>query len=236
MRIIQHIVDFLYPPFCLHCDSPLEYQTKLLCTECLPSMELINAEERCCCCFSPEISGEKKKCLSCLQDSPVWERAAAALDYHGPAVTIVRAMKYGNQPYLAKGAAAWMASQLHDLNWPFPDVIVPVPIPITRWIQRGYNQSLCLAKSLGEIIDRPVCSALKRRCGDYSQAGLSSKERKKLSSASFSLVKRVDLEDKTILLVDDVMTTGTTLKCCAEVLLEGFPKKIYTLTVCRAIQ
>lgn len=198
-------------------------------------MEEINPEERCNYCFGPDITCERKVCSSCVQNPPVWQRAASALDYDGPAVSLITAMKYGNQPYIAKGAAALMASQFSKLNWPFPDLIVPVPIPFTRWIQRGYNQSWYLAKTLGEMIERPVCKALKRRSGDYSQAGLSSKQRKELGPDSFYLVKKGYLEDKTILLVDDVMTTGTTLRCCAEVLLEGYPNNIYVLTACRSV-
>lgn len=197
-------------------------------------MEEINPEERCFYCFSSEAVGESTACFTCQQNPPVWHRAASALDYVGPAVTLVTAMKYGNQPYIAKGAAALMASQLSKLDWPFPDLIVPVPIPFTRWIQRGYNQSGHLAKYLGMMVERPVCQALKRRSGDFSQAGLSSKQRKELKSDSFTLVKKNALEDKIVLLIDDVMTTGSTLKCCAEVLLEGVPKNIYVLTVCRS--
>jgi len=207
----------------------------LLCSECMDLMEEINSEERCYYCFSTEITSERKVCPSCIQSPPVWSRMASALDYDGPAVSLITAMKYGNQPYIAKGAAALMASQFTKLDWPFPDIIIPVPIPFTRWMQRGYNQSWYLARYFGKLIDRPVYNVLRRRSGDYSQAGLSSEQRKELASDSFLLAKKGVLEDKTLLLIDDVMTTGTTLKCCAEVLLEGFPNNIYVMTACRSV-
>ena len=74
---------------------------------------------------------------------------------------------------------------------------------------------------------------LKRKSGDYSQAGLSKKQRMDLKGETFIFKTGHDLEDKVILLIDDVMTTGSTLRRCAEALQGGHPKSIYALVLCK---
>ncbi len=189
-KLCINLLNFVYPPFCLHCEAPLENQTNIICPLCMSLMQIINPIGRCISCFAYGPSNVNKICSSCAREPPLWDKAAAALDYEGPAVTLITAMKYGNQPHLAKGAGAFMASQLVQLGWHFPDLIVPVPIPVTRWVQRGYNQCDHLAKNLGGLIDRPVCKILKRRSGDQHQAGLSLKQRKEETSISFYLANK----------------------------------------------
>ncbi len=235
MGLIKSLIDFFYPPFCIHCEEPLAGKENVFCSACLGLMELIAPEERCPRCFSDGATSLKTVCRGCAQRAPVWKQAAAAFDYQGPAKTLVSRMKYGNEPYLAKGLAAFMASQFIALKWPFPDVIVPVPMTTIRFLQRGYNQSALLANELGKILGAPVSDALKRRAGDFSQARLTSEERRALGRDAFYLAKDAAIEDKVILLIDDVKTTGTTLNRSAEALLGGFPQEIYVLTGCLAI-
>ena len=66
---------------------------------------------------------------------------AAAFDYVGPAASLVKKLKYGNQPYLVKGMAGYLVAQFNELQWPFPDAIIPVPLSFSHWLERGYNQS-----------------------------------------------------------------------------------------------
>lgn len=163
------------------------------------------------------------------------EGMAAACDFEGPPASLLKKMKYSNMPYLSKGAASYMTAQFCTLDWPIPDLIVPVPISWMRLMQRGYNQSLLLAEEVGAILQKPVCEALKRRCGGYSQAGLNREQRKSLESEIFYCKKRIKIEDKVILLVDDVITTGATMRRCAEALQSHHPKSIYAISFCRAI-
>lgn len=233
-RSFSHL---FFPKLCLCCSDDIPGEG-YLCGKCLPQLELINPLERCPLCFSVEYCPEQLCCAFCKQQPPLLQGIAAAFDYVGPAASLVRKLKYGQQPYLAKGAAAFMAAQFIELSWPMPDWIVPVPISLMHGWQRGYNQSLLLAQHLADILQTPVCNALKRHSGDYSQAGLDREQRNRLNRASFVLKKdvAVSLYDSTLLIIDDVMTTSTTLRCCADVLLEGCPAKIYALTLCRAIK
>jgi competence protein ComFC len=235
-RCIKAFLRFIYPTFCLHCRVPLEEKLNLFCYDCLDLLEFISPDERCPYCFSSEYSQERRICSGeCKLHRRYLYRMGAVFDYLGPASTLIRALKYGNQPYLAKGAAALMLKQFLNLNWPLPDKIIPVPLPFNRWFYRGYNQSELLAQAFSKLIDRPILKALRRNSGDFSQAGLSREQRIQLSSNSFRLIKNLSVEDQMLLLIDDVFTTGTTLQICAETLQSAHPASIYGLTLCRAI-
>lgn len=209
----------------------------LLCDECQKLLELLDPKDRCPLCFSEQESQQRKICFRCSKKQTYLDGAAAAFDYAGPAACLVKKMKYSNQPFLAKGLSAYLAAQLIQMEWPLPDLIVPAPTTFTHWIQRGYNQSLLLAEELGSLIERPVADIIYRAIGDYSQAGLSKAQRLSLHSQHFSLKKNrnIALLDKRVLLIDDVMTTGTTLGHCASVLMQESPAKIFALTICKSI-
>jgi len=229
--LLKHLLDFIFPPFCLHCSFALDGKTQLLCPACLEQMELIDPAQRCRYCFGQELVSKFRVCNSCLHHRPIWHRAASVFEHRGAARCIIHAMKNDNKPYLARGLGAFMALQFLRLEWPLPDMIIPVPTTLARWIQRGYHPSLHLANIFGDIIKRPVLQALKRKSGDFSQTRLDWVQRKKLSKKAFRLSKRHSIEEKTLLLVDDLIATGATAECCTQILLEGFPKKIYILTV-----
>lgn len=230
------LLDLLYPPLCLHCDDSLDKYHPLFCAECIKYLTLIDPNERCPYCFSFAIDAEYDKCCDFCRENPsLIERTASAFDYAGPAATLIKKCKYGGQFYLAEGLGAYMTAQFLQLNWPMPDCIVPMPMARLRRIERGYNQSLLIAKSIAKLLDRPIYDILKRRSGDFSQAGLNHHQRLNLDSEVFSIKKGAACDGLCVLLVDDVLTTGSSLRCCAEALVELNPKHIYALTACRAI-
>lgn len=227
--------DLIYPPICLHCFQPTESGSSHLCRCCLEVLTMIDAAERCPDCFSFEGSALGNVCAECRLKPSLFAGRAAAFDYIGPAASLLRQFKYGNQIYLATGLAAFMVAQFAALQWPMPDYIVPMPITFMHRLERGYNQSLLLAEGVAKMLGCPWVQAIKRKSGEYSQAGLGRKQRMELTAASFSLVAGKLPLESTVLLIDDVMTTGSTLSCCAEILQEACPKTIYALTFCRAL-
>lgn len=231
----QHsLLNFLYPPHCLHCKESIQSEETLLCFSCASLLELIDPEERCPFCFGKDYAPASKHCGSCVHGERLFYRMGSVFDYRGPAASLVKRLKYGNQPYLAKGLGSFLAVQFDQFKWRVPDAIVPVPLSFTHWLERGYNQSDLLAKELANYMQVPVWDVLKRKSGDYSQAGLDLAQRKNLAGASFSLKEGFQLQDKTILVIDDTMATGSTLQRCAEALAEGCPSRLYAMTVCCA--
>lgn len=235
-QLLKSFLDLVFPPLCLHCQETLEAEHPLFCKTCLLQVIPANPAERCPYCFSLEFNPlSQKSCSNCIENPLFIDQVGAVFDYEGPPATLVRQLKYGGKTYLAQGAGAYMAAQFIALNWPIPDVIIPMPMARLKKLDRGFNQSVLLANAFASILGCPVSELIKRKSGDYSQAGLDFSQRLKLNSSSFSVKPNTKLYGKTVLLIDDVMTTGTTLKCCAEALRPAFPDHIYALTLCRAL-
>ncbi len=221
------LLDLFFPAICLHCKGPLSKIDSLLCLECSRLLELLGPSEHCCWCF--QSLQEHSACS--FKDAPI-ERFGAALSYSGPAMDLMREMKYHGRPLLAKSLASFMVMQFQRLDWPMPDLIVPVPQSFVRKLLRGYSTSAMLAYEVAHMLDVPCKELLKRRSGDFPQARLGKEQRRALQADAFNWKKREMIDGKTILLIDDVATTGSTIIAAASVLAEGFPAAIYALTCC----
>lgn len=239
-RAVHHLgkafIHLLYPPCCLHCRLYLDDPAHILCESCLHLMETLNPTERCPLCFSPDYHPLLKLCKDCARRPLCFDGMAAVFDFLGPPATLVKKLKYSNRPDLAEGMAAYLITQFCQLNWPLPEIVIPVPISFVHLWDRGYNQSTLLAQHFSQILQCPMQEVLTRKSGDFSQAGLSRSQRLLLKGEKFGCKKGVDLQNKTLLLIDDVLTTGSTLRRCAENLQSFHPKKIYGLVFCRAIR
>lgn len=227
-HVINSLRDFIFPPLCLHCQELTD--RTLLCRACSELLQILPLEGRCAYCFVPSES----VCDKCRQRIPSFKKAAAVFDHLGPAAALIHALKYNNRPDLAKDFAAFMIVQFTRLNWPIPDLIVPVPQSLSHYVMRGYNQSTLIANEFAKLLECPCLDLLKRHSGTFSQMGQNRDQRESLSEDNFSWKKSHLISDKTILLIDDVMTTGTTLRHCASMLQQGFPEAIYALSFCLA--
>lgn len=235
LRLIDSVQSLIYPPLCLHCDSSLTKEFRIFCHNCTAELVLINAEERCPLCFSPDYVTGYSHCSGCYRKRSFLNRVACAFDYQGPASTLIKRLKYGQQTHLAQGAGAFLATQFLRLSWPLPDVVIPVPISLPRRLDRGFNQSLLIARTLSEILGCPILDVIKRRADSFSQVGLNLDQRMADEENPFYLKQNVSIEDKCVLIIDDVLTSGKTLQACAKAVISGFPKQIYGLTVCQTI-
>lgn len=225
------MINTLFPPLCLHCEEDVENGRRLFCQGCSGFFELIDPSTRCIYCFCENDS--RKPCPECLRKKR-WElKIASALDYLGAVGTLVKQLKCGRMPYLAETASAFMLAQLMRLGWPMPDLIVPVP---GRYGFQSMNHAHLIAEFLARRLGVMCKTLVKRRAGDFSQARLSKAQRENLSSDSFCLKEGSILDEKTVLLVDDVVTTGTTLRRSAEALSEGFPTHIFALSLARTVK
>ncbi len=193
---ITKLLEVVFPPFCWHCDEPATL-SQPLCSSCIKLLDILPPAD-------PLVTFEGQ----------------------GPAWTLIKALKSGKAPRLAGGLAGYMALHYLKSDLPLPDLIVPVPQALHRSLQVGYNPSLLLAQHLGKTLDLPVMQLLKRKRQLYCQMKVDRERRYLLSTENFQWKKRVPIAEKIILLVDDIVGTGATLRACTQRLYEGFPLKV----------
>ena len=173
-------------------------------------------------------------CDRCQQDPPSFKMMRSWAVFEDPVQEALHQLKYRRNIGLGEALATQMSMFVAQLGWPM-DIIVPIPLGKKRLKERGYNQVAMVAKplSLRMGIDYPPATLVRAR-ETRSQVGLSATERKQNVLNAFQADKnRVD--GRTILLMDDVSTTGATLSSAAEALYTSGAKEVYAITIARAL-
>ena len=224
------------PPLCPRCQERLAPRGAL-CETCTEAVARLPEGEAACCraCGGPLHAVASGVCRRCAENPPPWFRGVSALDYHGEAGDLVRAYKYGRQTALADYFATEMARAWRLHGAPArPQVLVPVPLHPLRQMTRGFNQAALLCRLLSGRLGLPVVEALRRKRATGHQARLDAAARRRNMRRAFSVTRADRLRGKSVLLVDDVMTTGATLAACAEALAAAGAAEVSVLTVARA--
>ena len=232
LEIARGIVDLLLPPCCAGCGKGIP--AGVLCEACAALVEPV-ASPRCPVCALPfDGAGIDHVCGRCVRSPPAFASATAAFRYEGPIADGLRALKYGPRPERIAGLAAlWREVAVV----PEADLAVPVPLHPRRLRQRGFNQSVLLARPLLRASRlRLDTSSLRRVVDGPPQASLQGAERTRAMARAFVVPERqkASIAERTILLVDDVMTTGATAGACARALLGAGAAEIHVAVLARA--
>lgn len=213
-RLLATVRDLLLPPVCGNCRKA----GKLLCDGCYRQIQWVEAP--ICPCCGRMVATTAVTCHYCRQNPLPLQQIRAATLFTEPVSTIIHKMKYEGMFGLAELLATLMTQAWP--RWQMPaDYIVPVPLHPDREKKRGYNQSALLAKRLGRSSGFPYMpGVLKRIRNTPPQVGLTVVERLTNVHGAFA-VGRSEIFNKTILLVDDVCTTGATLTAAAQALLDA---------------
>jgi ComF family protein len=231
------LLDQLYPPACAACKAPL-VDSDALCPSCFGGLRHISAP----LCpvlgipFDADI-GPEARSAEALADPPPFEAARAAVRYSEIAGTLVSRLKYSDRPELAGLCARLMAAAGRDF-WNEKPLLVPVPLHASRLRFRRYNQSMLLALELGRLTGLEIDAHLIRRHRrTRQQVGLSGDGRLRNVQGAFAvhphLLER--LRGRPVVLVDDVYTTGATVKAVTRVLKRGGAGTVNVLTFARVV-
>ena len=238
MKIKARIMDFLSSgtelvcPFpCLSCGIELGDGKNLFCGKCLSELSVI-APPRCSGCGGT-LDGVLEYCSKCMEfEKRPWDGAFALFNLRGAGQRLVYAFKFYGRPEMARPFADLARELLQNEDLDI-DMIVPVPLHWSRCFTRGYNQAALFCEELSRLTKikyQPVLQRVKRT---RQQARLDRDQRHKNLTGAFALKSGVDLRGKTILLVDDVMTTGATLSAATKSFENSEIKAIYTLVIGR---
>ncbi len=225
---LRPILDLVFPPRCVYCGRLGDY----LCETCRAEAQPVGAEI-CIRCGNPLT--QRGLCNQCRQDPPAPLRGIRGVFfYNGPIAQSIRSLKYHGVRQLAPILAAPLAAyiQEHPISI---DLMIPVPLHPQKQRDRGFNQSELLAAGVTRILDLPQRTDLLQRIRHTQpQAQLNRVQRLQNVAGAFAPQHDARLHGETVLLIDDVATTGATLRACAQVLQEIGAGDIWALTVARA--
>lgn len=228
------LLNLLFPENikCITCNAELPYSNDFcLCDTCLKTLPFITGET-CSKCGIPSAGGNY--CLNCKREGRNFETHRSVFSYTGVVVNTIQAYKYSNAKYLAQYLGNLVVDKYIKLGWCI-DVVIPVPLHTFREKERGYNQAYLLAKQFKNTNLAINTTALVRTKYVVQQARLTKRERIVNLKQSFKVVDKKAVAGKTVLLIDDIFTTGNTIDACANALIAGGVKKVYALTVCRTL-
>jgi ComF family protein len=234
------VIDAVLPPLCLACGAVVA-EPGALCPACWARLAFVSAPH-CAICghpfeFDPLELGHGLVCGLCAAKAPPFRRARAVFRYDGASRPLVLRFKHADRLEGAPAFARWMARAGAELLAE-AELIVPVPLHRWRLLARRYNQAAVLAMALARISGVvAVPDLLVRRRRTPSQGHLPREAREANVKGAFAVhpSRRAALEGRSVLLVDDVMTTGATVAECARVLMKGGAKAVDVLTLGRVV-
>ncbi len=236
IELFEAAASLLYPPACTLCGGKTR-AGEYLCEQCEAKAIRIVAPfcQQCSEPFEGAIT-TAFSCANCAHRTIYFDAAVAAYRGRGIVRQIIHDFKYSRQVHLRHLVARWLCTAFDDerLCGRNFDIIVPVPLHSTRQRERGFNQASLLAELLSARISIPCKPQLKRVRYTTTQTSLDRAERMENLRNAFRLRKKADVRGLRVLLIDDVLTTGSTLSECARVLKRAGAISVYAATAARA--
>jgi ComF family protein len=245
MSIIKSFINLILPPRCPITGDIVD-EVGMISAEAWSSLHFI-AEPNCISCGVPfdidqlEVDNQDSymTCATCLANPPEYDVARSAIIYSDQSKDLILAFKHGDQTHLTVTFTPWLNQIVQNNQWQTVDYIIPVPLHWTRLFKRRYNQASLLANALSSVTNIPSLNMiLKRIKKTETQGHLSFKDRHENVKNAFVIDEKHQslLTGKTVILIDDVFTTGATIEECTKILRKAGVQKICVITVARALR
>jgi competence protein ComFC len=233
---LRGLVSLFYPANCDLCGAAVA-RGEYLCPACEEKAPRI-APPFCAKCSDP-FSGaidQEFTCANCAHRSLEFDAAVSAYQSRGIVRVIILRFKYGRALHLRHAIGRWLLRAMNDtrLHSRTFDIIVPVPLHPARLRERGFNQAELLARIVSAETNVRLLPALKRIRYTTTQTAFDRLERMENLRNAFRLRRNMAVRDLRVLLVDDVLTTGSTLSECARVLRAAGAQSVHAITAARA--
>lgn len=232
---LSYLVQWMYPPRCLlcgHAGQRCGHEAVDLCEFCQGRLPFNATACRCCALPLPQGSAYRTICGRCQNKPPAYDTSLSVFRYEQPAVWLVQQLKFNDRLSHARLLGNMLAEEVMNCNV-LPQCIIPVPLHSKRLRQRGFNQSVELAKPVAQKAGLPLEHGLVKRVrATESQTGLDAKQRRKNIKQAFEVVSAVAYSH--VAIVDDVVTTGSTVNEIARVLKKAGVKRVDVWSIARA--
>jgi ComF family protein len=226
------VLDFALPPRCAGCGT-IVADVHSFCTDCWTQIAFLG-ETGCTVCGLPLQAPEASTCGVCLAKPPRIARTRAAVAYDDLSRGLAIRLKYGRKVAIARTMARYMAPLVGSST---DLLLVPVPLHRTRLWQRGFNQSALVARELSRRLKVPANPvALRRSRRTPPLKGMSPLQRRKTVAGAFHVADKAAVAGKTVILIDDVLTTGSTAEACARTLQRAGAARVELITRARVVR
>lgn len=226
------VLDVALPPRCPGC-ATITSQPASFCAECWSRIEWLG-DAGCTFCGLPLEATDIETCAACLARPPIVRQTRAAVAYGETTRTLPLRLKYSRKVALARTMARFMRPLLDAAGEP---VLVPVPLHRSRLWARGFNQAALIAGELARscgIEHAPF--VLRRKKRTSALKGMSPLQRRQEVAGAFEIVDKEAVNGRRVILVDDVLTTGSTANACARVLLRAGASQVDLVCWARVVR
>lgn len=230
-KIIDFCLSFIYPERCAICDDVISYEAGGICAECIKKIKLID-HNRCYKCGKQLMQDVEEYCHDCKKISHNFDRGYSLFTYAGDIKESIYRFKYANRRRYAKFYGDMISKELYsEIKSLSPDALIPVPIHKKRLKKRGYNQAELIADEIGLRMGIPVLKNYIIRT-KYTKPLklLSAIERQNNLKKAFKIAQN-DVKLESIVIVDDIYTTGSTVDEISGILKGAGVKKVYFVSL-----
>jgi ComF family protein len=232
-RTFDALAGALFPTACVSCGELVFASDPPLCPGCWEALPLLTGN--LCRCGSPLQGSAEEECGRCRRGRSVLLEGVSLGTYEGPLRDCVIALKYHGRHRTATRLADRLLANARCRDiLKASDVVLAVPLHVERERQRGFNQAHLLAGALARGASLPRSNELVRTRNTKTQTDLAAPERRRNVRGAFATVRAGALGGARVALVDDVITTGATLRACAQALLGSGAREVRSITVARA--
>lgn len=236
MSLLPILLDLVYPRVCAACEGAVGSGQGHVCWDCMSGFEVID-RPFCSVCGDP-VEGlveHEYRCSACLRHLPAFVQARSAVRYRGAVQLVLQAFKYGRMTFLARDLLPFLSA---CVEWNYAricfDGVTHVPLSPRKERERTFNQAGLLAGCLARALNLPFLPrCLERTRYTETQTRLNAKQRRANVRGAFTPVNKKWIEGRTLLLVDDVMTTGATVSEASRVLKDAGAAGVFVVTVAR---
>lgn len=230
-RYFYPMIKLIYPTRCVLCNEVISWKEEI-CDECRLRLSYVQSPY-CLRCGKEIVDEEQEYCRDCEENPKSFLQGFPAMNYKDPLPDAIAAFKYHNRRqgagYFARQIVRCRGEQILAAN---PEVLVPIPIHKRKKRQRGYNQAELLTRELGACLKIPVdTTILCRTQYTLPQKKLDAKSRELNLKKAFFSNERI-VKYKSVMLVDDIYTTGATIEACTKLLKKHGVKDVYYTSIC----